>query len=266
MPQGTDLKYFLAVCQSKNISRASEVLGISQPSLSLAIKRLESIAGVKLLVRSKMGVDLTHAGVAFKERSAQLLELWQNMSSDIKKSTIEVSGRYTLGAHISVALPNLMPIIKNVLDTFPKLELVFEHGLSRLITDQVIGFDIDFALVVNPVAHADLVIRELYQDEVGFFVNPNAFDSSTLLYDPNLLQSQALIKQANTYGVTFKKSLTSSSLEMLGKLAQNGAGVAILPKRVVNYLGLPLLKLWDEQLPVYHDQHCHYSLALFLLH
>lgn len=62
IPSVAELTYFLEVSNSLNLSRASERLGISQPSLSLAIKRLEQTIGTSLFLRHKHGVSLTQAG------------------------------------------------------------------------------------------------------------------------------------------------------------------------------------------------------------
>ncbi len=62
IPSPTDLKYFMEVAQTQNVSRAAERLGISQPSLSLAIRRMEQSVGAPLLIRSKRGVTMTQAG------------------------------------------------------------------------------------------------------------------------------------------------------------------------------------------------------------
>lgn len=256
MPHWLDLKYFLAVCESKNISRAAEVLGISQPSLSLAIKRLETVAQTPLLVRNKTGVDLTRAGVAFRDRSSELLQLWQSISEEVKRKHDEVSGRYVLGAHISVALMSLVPVVTKLMELFPGLELSITHGWSRIITDQVISFDIDYALVVNPCDHPDLVIKEVGRDVVGFFVRPDRFDREVLIYDPNMLQCQTLLKSLKSHGITFKRTITSSSLEFIARLTQEGVGVGLMPARVMKNLSGPIPIMWDPSLPQFHDRHC----------
>ena len=61
VPSAAELEYFLEVSSTLNLSRASERLGISQPSLSLAIKRLEQSVGTELFIRHKHGVTLTQA-------------------------------------------------------------------------------------------------------------------------------------------------------------------------------------------------------------
>ncbi len=252
MPQALDLQYFLRVCESKNISRASELLGISQPSLSLAIKRLESLAGVPLFIRSKTGVEATRAGLVFKERAIELLELWQNLSTDIKKQHDLLSGRYILGAHADLSVRILPNVISTLINDYPKLELSLEHGLSRVITDQVIGFAVDFAVVVNPTAHPDLVIREFQTDKVGFFWTDANADRNVLIYDPHLLQSQQLLAIIKKYGLTFKRSITTSSLEMVNMLTMAGLGIGILPARIAD----KSLKPWDDALPFVSDRHC----------
>lgn len=254
LPQSIDLTYFLCVCECKNISRAAERLGISQPSLSLAMKRLESLAGVNLLVRTKNGVDLTRAGYAFKARSEELLELWQSISDDVKRDADEVSGRYVVGAHVSVALITLIPVVKQIMSTYEGLELSIMHGLSRIITDQVISFDIDFGVVVNPALHPDLVIKELYHDVVGFFVRSEGFDHDVLIYDPNLLQAQSLLKAIKSLDLKFKRTITSTSLEVIGGLCKQGVGVALLPARAARYTqGISMM---NDRLPLFHDRHC----------
>ena len=72
----SDLCYFVEVANTLNISRAAERAGISQPSLTLAMQRLEEAIGTPLLCRSKSGVTLTQAGKQLLEHTKQLLHLW----------------------------------------------------------------------------------------------------------------------------------------------------------------------------------------------
>src|SRR5690606_34773228 len=122
--------------------------------------------------------------------------------------------------------------IAQLVQKYPSLEISLEHGLSRVITDQVIGFDIDFAVVVNPTPHPDLVIREFQIDQVGFYVAPKDFDKNVLIFDAHLLQSQNLLHAINKFGLNFKRTITTSSLEMVDALVQEGIGVGILPGRI----------------------------------
>lgn len=252
MPQAMDLKYYLMICECKNISRAAELLGISQPSLSIAIKRLENLAQVPLLVRSPTGVECTKAGMVFREKASELLKLWQNLSSDIQQKQDVLSGSYSIGAHSSLAVKILPHIFSKLMKQYPELELKLEHGLSRLITEQVIDFQLDFAVAVNPIMHPDLVIKEFQKDEVSFFCHESNCDSQVLIYNPHLIQAQHLLNSASKKSLNFKRFITSSSLEMIDALCLEGVGVAILPNRIRSQK----LKLWRADLPAFIDRHC----------
>ncbi|RYZ64762.1 MAG: LysR family transcriptional regulator, partial [Proteobacteria bacterium] len=73
IPQFIDLKYFLVICETQNFSRASERLGVVQPTLSKAMVRLEDIAGVPLLIRHSSGVRVTRAGEVLRLQAQELV-------------------------------------------------------------------------------------------------------------------------------------------------------------------------------------------------
>ncbi|MEM6730382.1 MAG: LysR family transcriptional regulator, partial [Myxococcota bacterium] len=103
-PSAHDLHYFLEVADTKNISRAAERLGLRQPTLSQALKRLEAHLGVPLFIRRKTGVELTHAGKRLVVEARGLLEHWQHVQAVAQREEVELSGRYSLGVHASVAM------------------------------------------------------------------------------------------------------------------------------------------------------------------
>jgi LysR family transcriptional regulator, cell division regulator len=272
IPSAVELMYFLEVATTENISRAAERLGVTQPTLSLALKRLENQIGAQLLMRYKTGVKLTKAGYRFQEKAKLLLENWQSILKIVKRDNDEISGSYSIGAHASIASHCLAKILPKLLLKHPLLELQLHHDFSRKITEKVINFSLDFGVVVNPVAHPDLIIRQVYQDEVGFFfkdpmIQFEQIREAILCYDPELWQSQWLLKKARDAGILFFRTLTSNSLETLAALCANGAGIAILPKRVVQLIQNPLFPILTE-LQTYQDKHTliyradiHYSLA-----
>lgn len=240
IPSPAELHYFVEVASTLNISRAAERLGISQPSLSLAVKRLEDGLGVELLIRSKSGVALTRAGQRFVKEARLLLQEWDKLSSAAIKEETTLSGRYVIGCHQSVALYSLQHFLPALLKEHASLEIKLVHGLSRQITDDVIGFKVDFGIVVNPVEHPDLVIKELDKDEVTLWTVPKSSATKdaeagrgVLICDPDLLQTQSIIKQMEKKGLSFKRTVTTGSLEVVMSLVASGAGVGIIPGRVV---------------------------------
>jgi DNA-binding transcriptional LysR family regulator len=262
IPSSSDLSYFIEVANTLNISRAAERLGISQPSLSLAIKRLEDALGVGLLVRGKSGVQLTRAGQKFTTQARLLVGEWEKLADEAKRDEEQVGGRYVIGCHPSVALFTLPSFVAKLMHSHDELELKLVHGLSRQITDDVINFKVDFGLVVNPVEHPDLVIKTLSKDEVGLWGGPDGGAAAKaqsgdgiLICDPELIQTQALLKQLKRKDFGFRRTITTSNLEVIASLTGSGAGVGILPGRVAQRE--PHLKLKAlAGLPRYQDKLC----------
>lgn len=256
LPNANDLHFFLEVAQTGNLSRAAERLGVSQPALSQAMKRLEVSFENQLLLRSKSGVVLTKAGEKLSQRARLLLESWQEIKDDALKDEDQVRGVYSFGLHSSVALYTLPIMAPDILADFPFLELKFEHDLSRKITEKVISFKLDFGIVVNPISHPDLVIKELFCDEVCFYKarKIKKENESVLIAEPDLNQTQELLNQLQKKKVSFDRMVTSSNLEVIKAMVVNGAGVGIVPGRV---MGADLKKVEKlAKLPTFKDRIC----------
>jgi len=245
-----DIKYFITVSETFNITRASEIIGISQPALSYAVKRLENELGGELIIRLKNGVQLTKLGEEFKQRSRRLLYEWEQAQNLANPESGFIQGSYTIAVHPSVALYILGCFMPKLQLDFPKLDFNFIHGLSREMTEKVISWRADFGLVVNPIKHPDLVINRLCSDEVTIFYVENAPDK--LIYDPNLAQSQYILKKIGKKDY-FNNMLNSANLEVAAKLTSLGLGYGILPTRVASQYN-HLKKLKDA--PVFRDEIC----------
>ena len=255
LPSPSDLQYFLEVASTSNLSRAAERLGISQPALSLAMQRLEHSFGVPLLIRGKTGVKATHQGQRLVHQARILLHEWEKIRESALRDHSEVSGIFTVGCHPSVALYSLPGILPALLKQHPKLEFKLVHDLSRKITEEVISFRTDFGIVVNPVPHPDLVIQLLCKDEVSLWSVPGG-ERDVLFCDPDLIQSQAILKQATRKGLNFERIIPSSSLEVVAALASSGAGVGLLPTRVARRSKQSKLQPLPGDMPKFSDQVC----------
>ncbi|MEM7646235.1 MAG: LysR family transcriptional regulator [Pseudomonadota bacterium] len=263
LPNFTDIQYFLEVAQTNNISRAAERLGITQPSLSSAIKRLEDAVGTQLFTRSRSGVQPTKAGQELVKKGRLLLLNWEQLKSDINRRESAVTGQYIIGCHPSVALYSLPHFLPDLMIEHPELEIKLVHDLSRKITESVISYQADFGIVVNPVNHDDLVIRELCQDEVGFWTTKKPTKnqkvdsaSAVLICDQNLNQVQKLFKDVQKQKVVFPRIIHSTNLEVITELTSQGAGIGILPSRVATRHKSFGLKSLSDSLPVFKDKIC----------
>lgn len=257
-----ELNYFIEVAHSLNLSRAAERIGISQPSLSTAIKRLETSIGTTLLIRHKKGVSLTQAGKQLLAHSKQLTNYWEQVKAQALASHANVQGMFNLGCHPSVALHYLPDFLPDLLIKHSKLNLKLVHDISRKITEQVINLTLDLAIVVNPVKHPDLIIQKLIEDEVTFWQtaqqkNPNQdiqSGSAVLICDTDLTQTQWLLKQAAQKNIKYERMLTSTNLEVVAQLTAYGCGIGILPSSIALSAKQKLVPI--AKAPVYKDEIC----------
>ena len=245
-----DVKYFITASETLNITRASEIIGISQPALSYAIKRLENELGGQLLIRLKNGIQLTKLGEEFKVRSRRLIYEWEQAQNLANPETGLIQGSYTFAIHPSVALYALEFFIPKLQFDFLGLDFKFTHGLSREMTEKVISWEADFGIVVNPIKHPDLVIRRLYNDEVTIFYTKDAQDK--LIYDQNLAQSQYILKKLGKKK-NFSGEINSGNLELVAKLTSLGLGYGLLPATIASQYA-NLKRLSDS--PIFKDEIC----------
>lgn len=257
LPTYHELAGFLEIAKLGNISRAAQSLGISQPSLSQALKKLEERVGSPLFLRLKSGVQLTEAGKVVRNRAQEILGLWGQTLSHSSWVSQELSGRIRIGCHVSVAqyaLPSLMSVIQK---EFPRLQITLIHDLSRRLVDQILHYEADLAIVINPLRSSELVIRSLARDEVTFFAARELRSLAEakdlwLIAEPHLVQTQSLLRQVNSRGYAFKGIIESASLEVCAALVRDSVGIGILPERVQRLHAPAAFKVLDA--PSFTDE------------
>ncbi len=231
-PNLNDMYYFLEIASTGNLTQAAVRLGVSQPTLSVAIVRLENNLGEKILLRSKKGVQLTPAGQILLLHAKNLILNWENVKSKALASHIEAKGVFKIGCHPSVAIYSLPQILTNVLRENSKLEFNLIHDLSRKVLDEVIAVNIDIALVVNPVRHPDLILKKICTDDVKLWHSNNYYNKDVIIADFDLIQTQTILKKLKKSDLASKRIIKSSNLEVIAALTNAGVGLGILPTRV----------------------------------
>ncbi len=245
-----DIKYFVVISKTLNITRASEIIGVSQPALSYSVKRLENQLGGELLIRYKNGIQLTKLGENFKQHSNILLHEWTQVQNLVSSDAGIIQGTYSFALHPSVALYTLEQFLPELQNNIPEINLNFTHGISRRMTEKVINWEADFGIVVNPIKHLDLVIKKLFTDEVAIFYSENTKDK--LILDKRLAQSRYLMGEINKIA-NFSSMINSGNLEVVAKLTSLGFGYGILPTRIAaQYNNLKRLK----SSPIFNDEIC----------
>jgi LysR family transcriptional regulator, cell division regulator len=255
-PSSHDLLTFQAICEEKNMTRAAERLGLTQPALTQAIKRLEEQFGVKLLDRGRMGAAPTKAGQELLAGIADLLHEWDKLQRRVQGQNLEMSGQLIFGAHPSVSQYTYPLIFSHIKKSFPDLDLRFKSGLSREITDDVITKNIDIGLVINPTRNPDLVVHDLLVDHVCFWKKKNREKiNGPILADLTLLQSQYLLKKARQQ-LRNDKVIGLNSLETIAQIVLTGEAYGIVPAKVIEGLKLTNELEKIEGMPTYKDQLC----------
>jgi len=252
LPSSADLTYFLEVSQAGNLTLAANRLGISQPSLTLAMQRLEQSVGTTLLIRGRQGVKLTKAGERLLSETRQLMSRWEELKGRTLSAMNEVRGRFTLGCHPSVARYSLPLFLPALLAQHSDLEVTLHHELSRAITQKVLELELDLGVVVNPIPHPDLVMKSVAKDVVTLWRAKRLLNEDILITDPSLMQTQALMAKLKRQGMKFQRTIESSNLEVIASLTACGAGVGIIPARVAQAEGRGLQAI--AAAPVFQDE------------
>jgi DNA-binding transcriptional LysR family regulator len=160
------LRYFQAVAAAGRITSAARELGITQPALSIALAKLEADLGVVLFDRDHRGVHLTESGRTLLTVVTQAMSLIEQGRQALTGLENEPVGRFVMGCPSALGcylLPGLLP---GLLEAFPRVELVIRAQTSRDVEAAVANRDVHFGLCTHPPQTADLVMLELFRDEV----------------------------------------------------------------------------------------------------
>ncbi len=254
LASATEIEYFIEVYHTRHISKAAMRLGVTQPTLTLSLQRLEDKLGVKLFHRTKQGVVPTEQGALFYKKAHSFVDSWNELHHDLGESIDALQGRFKVGCHQSVGAYTLPRFLDSLQKHAPRIEIELIHDFSRRITEKVVSFEIDLGFVVNPVRHPDLVLRKMGDDRVLFWrARGSGSLPKRIFADTNLAQVQDIL--GKTHAKEFKdwKLINSNSLELIRTLTLARQGIGILPERVAKADGADLIP-YDSKLPIYEDK------------
>jgi LysR family transcriptional regulator, hydrogen peroxide-inducible genes activator len=157
------LRYFVAVAETGNFTRASERSHISQPSLSQQVSKLESEIGHKLFHRLGRKAVLTEAGTAFLERARRILFEVENAAKELGDHP-SLGRRITVGA-VQTVMPYLVtPLIARLRETLPNLLVDSVEDFRSNLVRGVVEGDLDLAVVPQPVKDHRISIEPLFAE------------------------------------------------------------------------------------------------------
>jgi LysR family hydrogen peroxide-inducible transcriptional activator len=243
----TELKYVLAVTREKHFGRAAEACFVSQPTLSVAIKKLEDELGLTLFERGGGGeLSVTPAGERVAEQAAHIFELVDGIKDLAAEAKDDLQGTLRLGAIYTIA-PYLLPeLIPQLHERAPQMPLLLEENYTRVLTEKLKKGELDAMIVATPVEDPSLLALPLYEEPFVVAVpadhpwkKKKAVDSLELEQESLLLlgsghcfRDQVLkvcpaLNRSASGGL--QKTLESSSLETIRHMVASGMGTTVLP-------------------------------------
>jgi LysR family hydrogen peroxide-inducible transcriptional activator len=248
MSQGVDIKlkdlrYLVAVADSRHFGRAAEKCFVSQPTLSAQLKKLEDYLGVQLIERQPKNVTLTEAGEQIVARARRMLEASEEVMTLARAHRDPLAGRLRLALLPTIG-PYLLPRVSQpIRKSLPRVELrLYEYQTAQMLEKLEAG-DIDLGILALPIDMEGFEARELYAEPFTVAVPDNhrlakrdsirvddlKGETLLLLEDGHCLRDQAL-EVCNRVGLDEKHDFRATSLETLRQMVATGAGITLLPE------------------------------------
>jgi LysR family hydrogen peroxide-inducible transcriptional activator len=248
----TELRYIVAVASERHFGRAAETCFVSQPTLSVAIKKLEEELGMQIFERGSSDVSVTPAGVRIIEQAQRTLEEAEKIKRIAKATGDPLDGAVTLGAIFTIApylLPILIPLLRK---RAPKMPLMLEENYTATLSERLKRGDIDAAIVALPFSEPGIDVTPLYNEPFVVALSKThpwakrkniaadelARESMLLLGTGHCFRDQilnacpALNRSTATPG-SLQKTVQGSSLETIRLMVASGMGLTVLPASAV---------------------------------
>jgi len=245
----SDLENFIATASCRTLSEGAQKRGITQPSMSESIRRLEADLGCKLFYRSKEGIRLTPSGRLILDRGRQATEALFELGALRREKGTFQGRRVTIGCHPTVAAYALPATLLALSRSAPDFHVDLVHNFSRTVQAQIQAGQVDVGIIVNPTRIPDLVIRKLASDTVAVWRAQRGKPQHRLICDPELFQAQAILRKWRSCP---RDIISTTNLELVARLTDSGIGVGILPSRAVTLYGVKLRKVAGT--PTYTDE------------
>ncbi|MER7757673.1 LysR substrate-binding domain-containing protein [Kitasatospora sp. NPDC097643] len=163
------LRYFLAVAETRHFTRAAEAAHVAQPSLSQQIRSLERELGAELFHRTRGNIALTDAGDALLPLARRILADTESARLAVQETVQLRRGRVRLGAPPSLCTSLVPDVLRVFRDRYPGVALVVREGGSRDLVRSLAAGELDLALIITPPsgeAAPALDVTELLHEEL----------------------------------------------------------------------------------------------------
>ena len=145
------LRYFLAAAQEENITRAADILHVTQPTLSRQMMDLERELGVTLMLRGKNGLTLTDDGIFFRQRAQEIVELADRLEKSFAERQNDISGMVVIGASEVVGSQTLAKLMKEFSEKYPAVQFTLYNETVDSIKERLDKGLVDIGLLLEPI-------------------------------------------------------------------------------------------------------------------
>ncbi len=245
----TELKYIVAVARERHFGKAAEACYVSQPTLSVAVKKLEEELDLKLFERSANEVTVTALGDEIVRQAQSVLEQAANIKEIAKRGKDPLAGALKLGVIYTIG-PYLLPdLVRQMITHTPQMPLILQENFTVKLLEMLRTGEIDCAILAEPFPDTGLALAQLY-DEPFYAAVPTTHPlaAHTTVSTEELKKETMLLLGAghcfrdhvlevcpefarfssNTEGI--RKSFEGSSLETIKHMVAAGMGVTLVPR------------------------------------
>jgi LysR family transcriptional regulator, hydrogen peroxide-inducible genes activator len=249
----TELKYIVAVAREKHFGKGADACHVSQPTLSVAIKKLEEELQVKLFERNANEITVTPLGEEIVRQAQSVLEQADNIREIAKRGKDPLAGSLRLGVIYTIG-PYLLPdLVRQVIARTPQMPLMLQENFTVKLLEQLRTGEIDCAILAEPFPDANLAIAPLYDEPfmaavpsthalaARSSVSAEELKQETMLllgtghcFRDHVLEVCPEFARFSSSAEGIRKSFEGSSLETIKHMVAAGMGITLVPR-----LGVP---------------------------
>jgi LysR family hydrogen peroxide-inducible transcriptional activator len=245
----TELKYIVAVARERHFGRAAEACFVSQPTLSVAIKKLEEELDCKIFERGANEVSTTPLGEQIVRQAQQVIEQAASIKEIAKRGKDPVSGPLRLGVIYTIG-PYLLPdLVRAAIERVPQMPLMLQENFTARLLDMLRTGELDCAIMAEPFPDTGLAIAPLYDEPflaavpaTHPFAKRKSITAEELKNETMLLLGTGHCFRDHVLEVCpeyarfasdaegIRKSFEGSSLETIKYMVASGMGVTVVPQ------------------------------------
>ena len=248
----TELKYIVAVAREKHFGKAAEACFVSQPTLSVAVKKLEDELELKLFERSAGEVTVTPLGDEIVRQAQSVLEQAAEIKEIAKRGKDPLGGPLKLGVIYTIG-PYLLPdLVRQNIERTPQMPLMLQENFTVRLLEMLRTGEIDCAILAEPFPDTGLAIAPLYDEPfmaalpaghalaAGDSVSSDQLKREHMLllgtghcFRDHVLQVCPEFARFSSSTDGIRKSFEGSSLETIKHMVAAGMGVTLVPRLAV---------------------------------